>query len=202
MEETKKTQEDRGREDNVILLLEMDDHGAVFDSADAILIHDIETANILGANQKACEMFRYTHAEALNSAGSANLPPYIREDALRWVKKAAIEGPQLFEWRARDKSGRLFRVEVNLKLASIGGREFVLAVVRDTGKRKRVEQELHATKDYLKTVFNKIHDAIFVHDLTGKVVDVNENMLDLYRCSREEAIGLSIIPDYSSPDNP
>ena len=57
-----------------------------------------------------------------------------------------------------------------------------------------------ATKNYLNTVFNNIHDAIFLHDVNGKVVDVNDKMLEMYGCTREEAIGLSIIPDYAIQD--
>ena len=36
--------------------------------------------------------------------------------------------------------------------------------------------------------------------LNGKVMDVNDKMLDLYGISRREAVELSIIPDYSTPD--
>ena len=63
-----------------------------------------------------------------------------------------------------------------------------------------MERELLATKDYLNTVFNSIHDAVFVHDEGGRVVDVNDKMLDMYKLTREEAIGLSIIPDYVTPE--
>ena len=74
--------------------------------------------------------------------------------------------------------------------------------MRDISKRKQVEEELHATKDYLRTVFNSVYDAIIVHDPDGRVVDVNDKMLDMYGVSREEALKLSIIDDYSASDNP
>lgn len=63
-----------------------------------------------------------------------------------------------------------------------------------------MERELLATKNYLNTVFNSIHDAVFVHDLKGCVVDVNDKMLDLYRLTREKAVGLSIDLDYTTPE--
>jgi PAS domain S-box-containing protein len=71
----------------------------------------------------------------------------------------------------------------------------------DFAECKYVEKELRATKDYLRTVFNNVHDAIFVHDLNGRVVDVNDKLLDIYRVSREDATKLNIVPDYSAPEN-
>ena len=49
------------------------------------------------------------------------------------------EGPQLFEWRAEDRGGRRFWVEINLTLTSLGGRDRLLAVIRDISERKQVE---------------------------------------------------------------
>ena len=203
VEETKKTRENHERAEDVFRALEMDEYRAALDTAnDAILLHDVKTANILGANQKAFEMFGYAYDETMRNAGTEDFPPYTREDALRWVRKAAAEGPQLFEWLAKGKLGTPLWLEVDLRPAPIRGENVVLAVIRNIGERKRVEQELHTTKDYLKTVFNKIHDALFVHDFTGKVVDVNEKVLDLYNCTREEAIGLHIHSDFSMSDAP
>jgi len=54
----------------------------------------------------------------------------------------------------------------------------------------------------LRSILDHVHDAIFVHDTSGTIIDVNDRMLDLFRVSREEACCLSIAQDYSSPDNP
>ncbi|MCX5806538.1 MAG: PAS domain-containing protein [Proteobacteria bacterium] len=54
--------------------------------------------------------------------------------------------------------------------------------------------------DY-RAIFNALYDAVFVHDLTGKIVDVNDKMLEIYRCTREETVGLSIVPDFTASDN-
>ena len=55
--------------------------------------------------------------------------------------RRAKSGPQLFEWRARDKSGKVFWVEVNLKPCVINGEDRILAVVRNITDRKRMEGE-------------------------------------------------------------
>jgi PAS domain S-box-containing protein len=62
--------------------------------------------------------------------------------------------------------------------------------------QKHIE-ELKASEADLRTLFNSTHDAIFIHDYEGRVVDVNESMLKLYRVTREEALRYTIA-DYSS----
>jgi len=64
------------------------------------------------------------------------------------------------------------------------------------------ERETGYTDAYLRTIFNSVYDAIFIHDLDGTIIDVNDKMLEMYQVDREEAKKLSIRDDYSSPDNP
>ena len=177
---------------------------AVFDAlGDAVFVLEAETAAVRQVNQKMCEMYGYSAEEAVRikwGDTSGGFPPYTAEDANRRIVKAAKEGPQLFEWLTRDRSGKLFWVEVSAKLAAMGRSSFIVATTKDIADRKRVERELTTTKNYLNTVFNNIRDAVFVHDVNGKVIDVNDKMLDMYQFSREEAIGLSIIPDYTTSE--
>jgi len=71
----------------------------------------------------------------------------------------------------------------------------------NNGNHKRKE-EFKTTGDYLRTVFNHVYDAIFIHDTDGKIIDVNDKLLEMYRVSRVEAIDSYIIADYSAPENP
>jgi PAS domain S-box-containing protein len=180
------------------------DYRAVFDAlGDAVFVIDTGTAAIRQVNRKMCEMYGYSAKEAVRMRWgdmSGGFSPYTDEDANRRIAKAAEIGPQLFEWPTKDKSGRLFWVEVSARFAAIGQCSVIVATARDITDRKRVERELTTTKDYLHTVFNSIHDALFVHDVHGRVTDVNETMLSMYQLSRDEALGLSIVPDYTMPE--
>jgi PAS domain S-box-containing protein len=150
-------------------------------------------------------MYGYSAEEAVRITWgdtSGGFPPYTVEDANCRIVKAAKEGPQLFEWPAKHKGGGLFWVEVSARIAVTGSGNFIIATTRDITGRKRIEGELTTTKNYLNTVFNNIHDAVFIHDVDGKVIDVNDKMLDMYQFTREEAIGLSIVPDYTVPGDP
>ncbi|MEN6375130.1 MAG: PAS domain S-box protein [Smithella sp.] len=89
-------------------------------------------------------------------------------------------------------------VQVRANISSAGD-ECRLALM-DITERKKIETELRATKDYLRIVYNNAYDAIFVHDLDGKIVDVNDKMLEMYKVKREEALGYNSTSDYSVTD--
>lgn len=122
-------------------------YASIFNAAnDAIFIHDIETLQIIDVNDKTCEMFCYPKEELIKmSVADISLgeKPYTMESALERARKAASGEPQLFEWMAKDKAGRSFWIEVNLKRAVIAGRYRLLATVRDISDRKQTEDRLN-----------------------------------------------------------
>ncbi len=56
-----------------------------------------------------------------------------------------------------------------------------------------------SSKD-LRTVLDGCYDAIFVHDVAGKILEVNHRMLEMYGVAHEEALSLDIGRDFSGPD--
>ena len=129
------------RHDEEALKNSEENYRMIFDNAnDAIFLHDLKDGRILDVNKKMCEMYSYTYDEALNldiEAISEGHPPYSQKDAAEKIRAANLEGPQLFEWKAKDKLGKIFWVEVNLKLTVIGGKKIVMAIVRDITERKK-----------------------------------------------------------------
>lgn len=144
---------------------------AILDAVnDAIFVHDMDTGTILDVNEEMCRMYGYSRQEALSltvedlSVGST---PYSMEEARKWIKAAAGGEPQLFEWQAKGRGGRLFWVEVNLKRSYVGGRDCLLAVVRDISDRKQAESELRAAREELEAR---------VAARTAELVKVNEEL--------------------------
>jgi PAS domain S-box-containing protein len=112
---------------------------------DAIFVHDTRNGKIISANDKACEMFGYAQEEFHELTVediSLGEPPYTQQKAIGWIKKAVRQGPQLFEWICKNKAGKTFWVEVNLKLAVIEGAERMLAIVRNISERKATQLEI------------------------------------------------------------
>jgi PAS domain S-box-containing protein len=68
--------------------------------------------------------------------------------------------------------------------------------------RKQAEAALQVSEQNLRTIFNNVYDAIFIHDFEGNILDVNNRMLEMYGVTQEQAKKLSLKNDYSSGDNP
>jgi PAS domain S-box-containing protein len=136
----------------------------IFDTAnDAIFVHDLATGAIVDVNHKATELYGMSREEALRLSVqdlSAGVAPYAQEQALERLQAAAAGTPQLFEWLAKDRAGRRFWVEVNLKRVAIGGHDRLLAMVRDIADRKRAEREIKRNHDSLKTLNALLHLAL------------------------------------------
>lgn len=118
---------------------------AIFDAAnDATFVFDVENGAILDVNLKMCQMYGYQREEVLQLSVeelSAGCAPYTQSDALEHIRKTKTNQSHVFEWLARDKSGRLFWIEVHMKGVVIGGEYKALAVARDITERKIAEEE-------------------------------------------------------------
>ncbi|GLH69479.1 hypothetical protein GETHPA_10120 [Geothrix rubra] len=137
----------------------------LFDAVnDAIFVHDLETGAILDANARVLEMYGYSRRELLCmdvADLSAGLPPYSQAEAMAWIRKAQREGPQVFEWRAKHRSGKVFWAEVNMRRAFIGAEERLLVAVRDIDSRKAAEAALRDSEERYLGLFLNSPDAIF-----------------------------------------
>lgn len=118
---------------------------AVFQSMnDGVFVDDAETMEIIDVNDTVCRMYGYTREEVIRRriAGmSVDEPPYDQAHAVAHLERARLEGPQVFQWKARHRSGRTFWVEVNATYAEIVGKPRFIVTVRDISDRKAAEEE-------------------------------------------------------------
>lgn len=156
--------------------------------ADAITIHDPETGEIVDANKPACKLWGYPEEEfiGLNVGEIAHTePPYTEERAEELIKKASREEPQIFEWKDKKKDGTTFWVEVSLRLAEIGGKERVIAAVRDITERRKVEEKF-------KKLFRASPDPTYFIDETGVFREVNVAGIEVLGYKKDEIVGKSL----------
>lgn len=151
----------------------------IFNAAnDMIVVHDMATGQIIDVNSKAVEVFGFTSDEAQSLTLDflcTDQPPYTREDAVRWIRKTAREGPQLFEWQCKKQDGQPFWVEVNLKRATVAGVERVLAVVREITDRKQAEEHFWQEKNLSEATLNSLPGVFYCFDEQGKFLRWNQN---------------------------
>lgn len=155
---------------------------AIFDSVnDAIFVQDFATGAILDVNRRMCDLYGYSREEALRLSIvdlSSGEPPYDAEGAFEVWRKVSTGEPLLVEWHAKDKSGRLFWVEVSLRRAEIDGKTRLLAVVRDITERKQADEALRQEKNFSDTIISSVPGTFFVLGEDGKFVRWNRSQAE------------------------
>ena len=164
--------------------------------SDAIFVQDLTTGAIIDVNQRMFDMYGYTHEEALQlniGALCTGKPPYVEQDALERIRKAAGGEPQSFEWLAKNKVGRLFWVEVNMQRTTIGDQEHLLVTVHDITGRKQAEEELLREKNFTDAVVNSIPGLLYLYDDQYHLVRWNNKLEELSGYSSEELSHMQIL---------
>jgi len=148
----------------------------LFESAAvSITVHDAESGVILEANRRALDSYGCLTLEELQSMVFGLEPPYSAADAVRLIHTAAAHGPQRFEWKSRDRHGRILWEDLILESLVLDGVERVTAIAQDITERKLSER------------LNQIH-----HALAIQLAATNDLMSALDLCLQMilEATGL------------
>jgi diguanylate cyclase (GGDEF)-like protein/PAS domain S-box-containing protein len=78
-----------------------------------------------------------------------------------------------------------------LQFDNDGNAQILSGTIQDITERKRNEQLLAESESRLREIFNAVSDSIFIHDAeTGKIVDVNNRVAEMYGYAYEEVLAL------------
>jgi PAS domain S-box-containing protein len=169
---------------------------AIFNAAnEALFVHDLETGDVIDFNQKTAEMYGFPMGDVagLNAHFRQSAEaPHAYADRLHWIRKAASEGPQVFEWLARTRDGRRIWMDVSLKRATIAGRERILAAVRDIAQRRQAQEALQQSEENYRVLFEENQDGVVVL-VDGLIASVNQAAADIYGAKIKDVLGKTAI---------
>ncbi|MBI4706444.1 MAG: PAS domain S-box protein [Candidatus Omnitrophica bacterium] len=161
-----------------------ENYRAVFDVInDAVFIHKPDNGEILDCNQKTLQLYGYSLEDIrLKTIGdlSSGKPPYDHNNALKFVQTAAGDGPQIFEWLAKDKAGKEFWVEVNLKKILVGSEVRVLAIVRDIQLLKSASEELKELQKRIEFILGVTKTGVDIIDSDFNIVYIDPTWAKVY----------------------
>lgn len=173
---------------------------------DGVTLHDASDGAILETNQQFCELLGYSREELLSldfQALHVDEPPYTSERAEEYIRNAATDGSQTFEWLDATKEGDPLPVEVHLSLTTIDGEERILAVVRDITERKRRERVLEAERNRANALFEKLGEPIVeveFDDGTPSIDTVNEAFEETFGIQESAVVGTDLI-EFITPES-
>jgi PAS domain S-box-containing protein len=168
---------------------------------DAMVIVDGQGVIAL-ANRRAETVFGYQRAEMIGQPIELLIPERFRELHIE-LRNAYMEAPEArsmganSELFARRKDASEFPVEISLGPLRFEAGLFIAATIQDITERKRAQEELQRSREYLDSVLNAIPDPVFVKDVEHRWVLMNDAFCAMMGRPREELLGKS--DDYLVP---
>ncbi|MEB3831558.1 ammonium transporter [Phormidium sp. CCY1219] len=158
--------------------------GATFEG---ILVH--EDGKIIDANQAVARMLGYEISEIIGTNGLNFVVPEHRETVL---KKIVYGDEMPYEVLGLRKDGSTLVVEIEAKILPYKGRELRVAAIRDVTARKEAEAARRDSEQRFRAVMEQAADAFIIHDVNGKIIDVNRAACDSLGYTRAELLQLSV----------
>jgi PAS domain S-box-containing protein len=169
-------------------------------SRDGIVILD-QNGKVYEANQRFAEMLGYSPEEVAQLHVWDWDTQWTREQLLEMFQ-AVGEAGDYTETRHRRKDGTVFDVEISTNGAVYGDQKLAFCVCRDITGRKQAEEELKLRAQIL----DGATDSIFLNDLDGNIIYVNEAACKAHGYSREELTNMNVRqllkPEQSQNFNP
>lgn len=160
-----------------------------------IVIVDLK-GKVTSCNKAAVEGTGFTEKEMLGKKFT-RLPYLRKKDIPRYVKifGSLLQGkkpkPMKVNWVHRD--GTLHTAEAHIDIIKRKRRIIgFVSIAKDISEQKRTEEILKVNEKRYSNLFHQSNDAIFIHDMKGKILDVNQKALELFGYNKPGMLSLRI----------
>lgn len=92
---------------------------------------------------------------------------------------------ETIEYRFKNKHGKWHYLQSNINVVG----ENLISVSRDITKSKSIEKKLKQSESDFRQLFDNSSDAIYIQDVNGKFIDVNQGVVNMYDYPKEYFIG-------------
>ena len=161
--------------------------------ANDIILLAAADETIRDANDRAVESYGYSESALRRMKLSDLCAPPARLENARRNDEIKAAGSALYESVHMRADGSAFGVEVSANIVDIGGESCLLVMVRDISERELAAEALRASEQNLRMLFDSIQDFLFVVDMGGNILRVNEAVVTRLGYAKEELAGQSLL---------
>jgi len=166
---------------------------------------DLDT-RIISINRAACELLGYDSEELLGRSVLEIISPAQRALAGQSLgEKLAGTRPLVpYQQVLVTRDGRDLTVEIQERehRGEDGQIAGLRSIVQDVSKRNQTEAALVESERRARALFDGIHEAVFVHDQEGRILDANPAACRQLGYSREELLGMTTsqidVPEFAA----
>lgn len=143
-------------------------------SPDAISITDSETEKLLEVNDAFERITGFSRTEAVGRSAK-ELGIWVSPDDRDRVMDALQRDGRVsnFETRLRRKDGALVTVLLSAESVLLGQHESMIAIIRDISERKLMEERLHLSAQYQRTLLDNFPFFVWLKDEKSRLLAAN-----------------------------
>jgi len=156
----------------------------IFESINAAAFITNIDGKIIESNLKSCDLFGYGWNE-LNEMSLED----IFSDKTEWsslMEEIRSKGGMNFESENKRKDGSKFPVAIDTSLFPMDGKPVMLALIWDITERKKAEEQIRASEEKYRCIFENSAVAIMMTDENENVISWNKYTETLLKLGAEE----------------
>jgi PAS domain S-box-containing protein len=164
---------------------------AFFNALDDLVFVFEPEGRILFINPAAQSQLGYTPAELAGMTALDLHPPEQRPEAAKLLAGLIADKIMICPIPLQARDGTLILVETKILHGQWRGKKVLLGISHDITKRKRAQERLTESRNYLYKIIDSLAEPIFVKDRQHRWVLLNNANCDLIGHPRDELLGKS-----------
>jgi two-component system, LuxR family, sensor kinase FixL len=157
-----------------------------------VLLHDARTKAIVWANRAACDALGFTVDELLPLKApdmTRPAPQYRREIGVGAMDRSIANGPQVYEWCYRSRTGVDMLSEAIATYVPLRERDVVMVQFRDISAEEALRQKLRRYESRLREFMQDLGEGVAVLTLQGQVEFISESGCRVLGLEEQSAMG-------------
>ncbi len=150
-----------------------------------------EDANIHDVNDSYCKMIGYSKDELLTMKLTELRPGMSATYQENFIERVKDNGSIEFETQHKTKDGRLLDLNASASAIEKEGKVYLAGLVRNVTNIKKEQRRLEASRRRFKSLFENNPHTVFLFDLDGNFINVNEKATELTGYSYDELLDMN-----------